>query len=92
MSTTYKLNKYMNNNLPEKTLEVKDTDKAKEFRAWALAGELGYTIAIPIVVFALLGRLADKAWGTSPWLLLLGILISIVASSFLIYKKVKDLI
>ncbi|HEY9584914.1 MAG TPA: AtpZ/AtpI family protein [Candidatus Paceibacterota bacterium] len=66
-------------------------DKAKNFKAWALAGELGYTIAIPIVILALLGRVADKAWGTAPWLMLLGIILSIAASSYLIYKKVKDL-
>lgn len=64
--------------------------KTKEFKAWALAGELGYLIAIPIVIFALLGRFADKAWHTAPWLMLLGILISIFTSTWLIYKKVKD--
>ena len=84
----------MNNNpqeKPNKTPEVKGDDKSKEFRAWALAGELGYTIAIPIVILALLGRLADKAWGTAPWIMLLGIILSIVVSSYLIYKKVKDI-
>ena len=84
----------MDNNSKEKpneTPEMKSNDKSKEFRAWALAGELGYTIAIPIVVLALLGRLADKAWGTAPWLMLLGIILSIATSSYLIYKKVKDI-
>lgn len=83
----------MDNNPQEKinkTPEV-NNNKTKEFKAWALAGELGYTIAIPIVIFALLGRFADKTLGTSPWLLLLGILISIFASSYLIYRKMKEL-
>ena len=73
----------------QKNAEVKN--KSKEFKAWVLAGELGYIIAIPIVVLALLGRLADKAWGTAPWLMLLGIILSIATSSYLIYKKVKDI-
>ena len=62
------------------------------FKAWQLAWELGYTIAIPIVILALLGRYADKAWGTSPWLLLAGVLCSIVTSSSLVYHKVAKIL
>ncbi len=62
------------------------------FNAWQLAFELGYTIAVPIVLFALLGRWADNSWGTSPWLLLAGILISILISSFVVYKKVSKIL
>ncbi|MBI2474745.1 MAG: AtpZ/AtpI family protein [Candidatus Taylorbacteria bacterium] len=69
-----------------------DKREAKQFKAWALAGELGYTIAIPIVVFALLGRLADKSWGTGPWLLLLGIVMSILISTWLVYRKTIDIL
>lgn len=65
-------------------------DKVQNFRAWALAGELGFTIAIPIIALALLGRLADRYFGTAPWLLLAGILISIFISSWLIYRKVRE--
>lgn len=65
---------------------------SKSINAWALAFELGYTIAIPIVVFAFLGRLADKYLNTSPFLLLLGIMISIFLSSFLIVKKMKEIL
>lgn len=66
-------------------------DKVKNFKAWALAGELGYTIAIPIVILALVGRLADKYFNTAPWLILVGILISIFVSSWLIYRKMKEI-
>jgi len=62
------------------------------FNAWQLAWELGYTIAIPIVLFALLGRWADHSLGTSPWLLLTGVLISILISSFAVYKKVSKIL
>ncbi|MDP3245090.1 MAG: AtpZ/AtpI family protein [bacterium] len=62
------------------------------FSALSLAWELGYTIAIPIVVFALLGRLIDKWLGTSPWLLLIGIFLSIIISSYGVYFKVIKII
>ena len=67
-------------------------EKEKSWSAVGLAWELGYTIAVPIVVFALLGRYLDKKLGTAPWLLLLGILISIAVSSWAVYKKTLDII
>ncbi len=63
----------------------------KQFSALGLAWELGYTIAVPLVALALLGRFLDKKLGTAPWLLLLGILISIVVSSWAVYKKTLDI-
>lgn len=57
-----------------------------------LAWELGYTIAIPIVGLALLGRVADSYFNTSPILLLVGIFLSILTSSYLIYKKVVNIL
>ncbi len=71
-------------------------EKGSEEKFWpetlALAFELGYTIAIPIVGFALLGRLADRFFGSSPFLILAGVLVSIFLSSWLIYKKVAKII
>ena len=64
----------------------------KSFSALGLAWQLGYTIAVPIVVFALVGRFLDKKLGTSPWLLLAGILVSIAVSSWAVYKKTLDII
>ncbi|OGI27128.1 MAG: hypothetical protein A2359_02615 [Candidatus Moranbacteria bacterium RIFOXYB1_FULL_43_19] len=64
----------------------------KQFSALGLAWNLGYTIAVPIVVLALLGRFLDKKLGTSPFLLLLGVLLSIAISSWAVYKKTLDII
>ncbi len=69
-----------------------DNNKLKEFKVWSLAGQLGFSIAIPIVIFALVGRMIDKALGTSPFILLGGILLSIFVSSWLIYKKMRDIL
>ncbi|MFA4818065.1 MAG: AtpZ/AtpI family protein [Parcubacteria group bacterium] len=59
----------------------------KPWSALGFAWQLGYSIVIPIVVFALIGRLLDKKLDTSPWLLLLGILISIIMTTVLVYQK-----
>jgi len=64
----------------------------KSFSALSLAWELGYLMAIPLVVLALLGRFLDKTWGTSPWLLLVGIGLSLLISSWTVYLKVTKII
>jgi F0F1-type ATP synthase assembly protein I len=66
--------------------------KNNSFSALSLAFQLGYTIAIPIVVLALGGRWLDKKLDTSPWFLLLGVLVSIILSSWAVYKKTLDII
>jgi F0F1-type ATP synthase assembly protein I len=64
----------------------------KSWSAVTLAWELGYSIAVPLVGLALVGRFLDKKFDTSPWLLLVGILISILISSFLVYRKTSDIL
>ena len=64
----------------------------KQFSAVSLAWQLGYTIAVPIVALALLGRFLDKKLGTSPWMLLCGILLSVAISSWAVYKKTLDIL
>ena len=62
-------------------------DNQKPWSALGFAWELGYSIVIPIVIFALAGRLLDKKLDTAPWLLILGILISIIVTTVLVYQK-----
>jgi len=70
----------------------KEANGGLNFNAVQLAWELGYSIAIPIVLLALAGRWADKQFETSPWFLLIGIVVSIVISSFLVYRKTKNIL
>lgn len=70
-------------------------DNKKENSSWSALGfawELGYSIVIPIVIFALAGRILDKKLDTSPWLLLSGILISIIVTTIVVYKKTVKII
>ncbi len=61
-------------------------------QALSLAWQMGYLLAIPLIVLALSGRLLDKRWDTSPLFLLIGIGISIAASSILVAKKAMEII
>ena len=67
-------------------------EKESNWSAIGFAWELGYSIAVPLALFALGGRFLDKKLGTSPWLLLGGIVISIAITSFIVYKKVMTVI
>ncbi len=61
-------------------------------QAFSLAWQFGYTMAIPLVVLALGGRLLDKYLNTSPLFILIGIVISIIISSILIGIKAVKII
>ncbi len=60
--------------------------------AFGLAWELGYTIAIPLVVLAGAGRLLDRYFDTSPLFLLIGVTVSIVITVYVLYKKIKEIL
>lgn len=52
---------------------------------------LGIEIMISMVFFVVVGYFADQWLGTSPWLLLLGVLLSAVATGATLYKTVREM-
>jgi F0F1-type ATP synthase assembly protein I len=56
----------------------------------AFAFDVGGAIAIPLVLFAFGGRMLDKAQGTSPLFLIIGLLLSLISTGIIIWKKVKN--
>lgn len=62
------------------------------WKALNLAWELGYTIVIPLVLFALAGRYADKKFDTSPWLLLAGMALAITITTMALIRKFSKLL
>ena len=71
--------------------EIAKDENRKTFSVMALAWELGYLIAIPLVAPTLGGRFLDKQLGTSPLLLLIGVVTAIISSSYMVYKKTIDI-
>lgn len=57
------------------------------WQALNLAWELGYTIAIPLVLFALAGRWIDRRFDTSPWFLLVGMALAITMTTIALVRK-----
>ena len=54
-----------------------------------IAGDFGVTIAVPVVVFASLGRWLDIRYDTGPLFLLLGFTTSALLTAYIIKKKAK---
>lgn len=50
---------------------------------------MGTTVALIIGVFVVLGIWADRAWGTAPWGLLIGITLGTVAAVVSVVKQVR---
>jgi F0F1-type ATP synthase assembly protein I len=70
-------------------------EKAKKTplqQALLIGWELGYSIAIPLVLFALGGRLLDRHYGTSPLFLLIGVLVSLVSTSLWLTRIAKRML
>lgn len=61
------------------------------FSALSLALKLGYIIAIPAVIFVLFGRFADTHFGTSPLLLIIGLLLALTTSSLAIFREIRKI-
>jgi len=57
--------------------------------SFSYIGQIGFATAIPLVTFAILGRWLDNKYDTSPYLLLLGIIIASIQIFFYLRKIVQ---
>lgn len=58
----------------------------------AFASEVGISVAVPLAILAFVGRSIDKTYDTTPAFLVVGLLLSIVSTTIIIWKKVKNFI
>ena len=70
--------------------EKKELNTTAELTSFAF--DIGYSIAIPIIILVALGRFADKHFNTAPWLMITGLILSIITTSIIVYRKTKDLL
>ena len=67
----------------------KTTDRAYYMFALRIVGDFGATIAVPVVLFVLLGQYVDGKYHKSPLFTILGFALAAVLSGMSIYKKAK---
>lgn len=56
-----------------------------------MVGELGFVIAVPLLVAIIAGIWVDKKLSTTPLFMIVGILLAITTSTISIGKKIKQL-
>jgi len=65
----------------------------KKNDSWSMLGiawEMGYLIVIPLLLFSLGGKFLDKKINSAPWFFLIGIILAIFFTTYLIYKKLNN--
>jgi len=54
-----------------------------------ITGDFGVSIAVPVIVFVLIGQWLDGKYETGPWLTILAFVLASLISARIIYKKAK---
>lgn len=67
----------------------KTSDRAYYLFALRIVGDFGASIAVPVVLFVLLGQYLDKRWHSGPFLTILGFVVAALISGRIIYRKAK---
>ncbi|HSR88987.1 MAG TPA: AtpZ/AtpI family protein [Candidatus Udaeobacter sp.] len=57
--------------------------------AFKMLGDFGASIAIPVVVFVLIGQYIDEKYSKSPLFTILGFVLAALSSAKIIYRKAK---
>lgn len=66
------------------------TQTVKVWQAVGFVWEVLVFVAAPTTVFALVGRWADRHWHLSPWMTVLGLVLSFGVTYVLMKRKIKD--
>lgn len=62
---------------------------AKTANVWALAGEIGLLLALPLVILVPLAVKADRSLGTLPLFVIGSLVLALVISTIAVARKVK---
>jgi Putative F0F1-ATPase subunit Ca2+/Mg2+ transporter len=63
----------------------------KRFQRYLRFASLGLELGVPVFVGAFAGLWLDRWLGTSPWLLLVGVLAGVAAAGLNLYRALRDL-
>lgn len=58
-------------------------------RVWAMAGEVGLLIVLPLLLFLFAGIRLDRWAGTTPLFIILGLLASLTLSALAVARKIR---
>ena len=71
-------------------ISLMENPTGKALLTMGVAMQLGFSIALPLILFIVLGIFADKKLGTMPLFTIVGVLLSLVVSVMQIYQIIKS--
>lgn len=63
----------------------------KGVNLWALSGEIGFKLTLPLLIFMLVGIKIDKTFNTTPLFILVGLGVSMLSSAYLVYQIIQKI-
>lgn len=65
---------------PEKDDKKTETKSNGALRTFAAFSQIGFTMAASVLIGVLVGKYLDELFGSSPWLLIIGSLLGVIAA------------
>ncbi len=59
------------------------------FNLWVVTSEIGFTIAVPLVILILIGIKVDAALSTTPLFIIISMLVSFALTFVLLHRLIK---
>ena len=73
-------------------MEAKKQDKFNFYYSISLVGQVGWSVALPLVGFILVGVFLDKQFGTKPTFIFAGLVLGMLTSFYSLYKFLKPFV
>lgn len=74
----------------QETNSQKSSSRDYYMLAFRIIGSFGASIAIPVVVFVLIGQYFDKKYNSSPWFTVLAFVLAALVSAKIVNKQAKN--
>lgn len=75
----------------QKTEKKEESQPMPMVKVWALAGELGLLIVIPLLILLFIGIWLDRLAGTKPLFIIVGLALSFITSTVVIARKIQEI-
>ncbi|HEU4963521.1 MAG TPA: AtpZ/AtpI family protein [Bacilli bacterium] len=75
---------------PKPAYNPYQTQSGEVLRAFGLVSAIGIDLAICVIGGSVTGWWLDKQWGTTPWMLLLGIVVGLGAGVYGVVKLIQN--
>ncbi len=70
--------------------QIPDNDREYILFGLRMVGEFGASVAVPVVIFAVIGQKLDDRWGTGWLCTIIGFVLAALISAKIVYKRARQ--